>query len=857
MLALVLVIPGTTVRAGDSRHDDSSGRHVSALIAELRSPDPQTRRNAASALSRVKPLPPDAIPAVTQALKDSDSTVQAFAVRALANAGAAGIPALKALLEDEEPRNLYARREAIRDLSRMAQEEPATWPLLVGAFDDPNLQQWPVHLDAFSDPDHSGRPSIEVAKIGAPVVPMLRGALLDKNPVVRRAAVAALQMAPGAAKDATPELIATLKDSDPSVREIAAMDLGRIGAPARTALPALAAALSDPRVGDEAAVAMARIDPTDKAPVPTLIDALEHGGLSVQQMDSVRALAAMGSNARAAVPALEHLLAPDPYTRPRAEYVKALGSIEGVDAVPVLTQAMTEGKDAGVSLAAVKAIAAMGPGATVAIPGLVRALSNPNQEVREAAADTLAAFGDRAKPALLTALHSPDLYTREAAIRALGKAKPLPDDVAHALSAAAYGDKSANVRNEAANVLDKAGVKAERAQWSQVEQDSSEEMSESESPEPDTKRTYRRQEVLTDIPPDNNSEYPLQLIHLLTLNDGKMLAAVYRGRDHQSDRLIFWTECGNDCYRQMELDDAGEGIGGGTFDPLKEIFISGAQYVGVGENVWRNGWVDFFRIHGDEVQRAEIKPPEQWDRDKLLPGGEIANQSENGLFNVDTKRLYSRQEMFADIAPENNQGHPLRLVYLLSFYGDQMLAAVYRGAGHADRLIFWRQSGKDRYRQMRVIDAGPNQGGGTFDPPRETSLVSMNGYPGGWLVDVGVKVQRAHWDDLFREGDELRPVEIESPEEWYGYRLQPGEKIVGPSESWFFNGDGEARFSLQVRSGGRTKRVAGTYTLVEPSGVGGHVSFIYPGIARVESPESEQIWKLVPNSARIEPLRSH
>ncbi len=686
---------------------------------------------------------------------------------------------------------------------------------------------------------------------------MLRRALLDKNPAVRRGAVAALQMAPGAAKDAIPELIATLKDSDPSVSEMAAMDLGRIGAPARSALPALSAALSDPRVGYEAAVAMARIDPTDKAPVPTLIDALERGGLSVQQMDAVRALAMMGSNARAAVPALEHLLAPDPYTRPRAEYVKALGSIEGVDALPVLTQAMTEGMDAGVSLAAMKAIAAMGPGATVAIPGLVRALSNPNQEVREAAADTLAAFGDRAKPALLTALHSADLYTREAAIRALGKAKPLPDDVAHALSAAAYGDKSASVRNEAANVLDKAGVKAERAQWSQVEQNSSEEISESESPEPDTKRTYRRQEVLADIPPDNNSEYPLQLIHLLTLNGGKMLAAVYRGRDHQSDRLIFWKECGNDCYQQMEVDDAGENVGGGTFDPLKEIFISGAQYVGVGENVWRNGWVDFFRIHGDEVQRAEIKPPEQWDRDKLRPGGGSANQSESGLSSLDTKRLYSRQEMFADIAPENDQGHPLRLVYLLSFYGDHMLAAVYRGPGHADRLIFWKQSGKDSYTQLRVIDAGPNQGGGTFDPPREINN------PGGWLVDVGVKVQRAHWDDLIREGNELRPVEIESPEEWYSYRLQPGEEIVGPSESWFSSGDGEARFSFDVRSGGSTKCVVGVYVAEEQPGMPrGGAAPLFPlslGIP-IDTPviSSGNIdVKLVPNSARIEPLQSH
>ena len=82
--------------------------------------------------------------------------------------------------------------------------------------------------------------------------------------------------------------------------------------------------------------------------------------------------------------------------------------------------------------------------------------------------------------------------------------------------------------------------------------------------------------------------------------------------------------------------------------------------------------------------------------------------------------------------------------------------------------------------------------------------------------------------------------------------LEKGEKIASPSESWFFND--EARFRLDVRSGRGTNRVVGTYKLVEPGRFGGGMIIVYPGIA---SPEPEQSWKLVPESVRIEPVRSH
>jgi HEAT repeat protein len=85
----------------------------------------------------------------------------------------------------------------------MAKQQPEVWPILIGTFSDPRVQPFA---------------SMEVAGIGAPVVPLLRQALKNKNPQVRFAAVAALQMRPGAAKEAAPKLAEALKDSNPNFR---------------------------------------------------------------------------------------------------------------------------------------------------------------------------------------------------------------------------------------------------------------------------------------------------------------------------------------------------------------------------------------------------------------------------------------------------------------------------------------------------------------------------------------------------------------------------------------------------------------------------------------------------------------
>jgi HEAT repeat protein len=90
-------------------------------------------------------------------------------------------------------------------------------------------------------------------------VPILTGALADKEYRVRASAAEALvKMPPG---DVVPGMVDALKSAEASVRANAAVVLGAFGPAARPAVPALARALKDPsaRVRELAAEALTRI----------------------------------------------------------------------------------------------------------------------------------------------------------------------------------------------------------------------------------------------------------------------------------------------------------------------------------------------------------------------------------------------------------------------------------------------------------------------------------------------------------------------------------------------------------------------------------------------------------------------
>jgi HEAT repeat protein len=166
---------------------------VDALVKQLKSSDPDTRRAAAKALGEVGPDARPAITALTSALSDKDLFVRRFAAQALGEIGPDARSAVKPLTE------------ALKDPKKEVVAAAAT----------------------------------ALGKIGA-VEPLAAFVLDGKRDVAaRRKAVEALGAMKAEAKSAVPELTKALKDKD--LRIEAADALGEIGPEASSALKELEA----------------------------------------------------------------------------------------------------------------------------------------------------------------------------------------------------------------------------------------------------------------------------------------------------------------------------------------------------------------------------------------------------------------------------------------------------------------------------------------------------------------------------------------------------------------------------------------------------------------------------------------
>jgi HEAT repeat protein len=181
----------------------ASAADVSALIKDLKSGDPDVRRNAAKQLAEHKDELKSAIPALTAALKDSDVFVRRFATQALGEAGndKGVMAALSLALRDQDRRVVEAAAEAL-------------------------------------------------GKVGAPGVKPLIDLVKDKKKPseVRRKAVVSLGKIGPEASDAVPALIAALKERD--IQAEAVQSLGAIGPGAKEAVKPLEEILADRRIRD-------------------------------------------------------------------------------------------------------------------------------------------------------------------------------------------------------------------------------------------------------------------------------------------------------------------------------------------------------------------------------------------------------------------------------------------------------------------------------------------------------------------------------------------------------------------------------------------------------------------------------
>src|SRR5262249_43559124 len=103
MVSVTTVPPVTSpAPANDDKNDPIvQGRKLSEWVKELKSWDSQARGKAAAAIGQLGPRAASAVPALIEALKDSDAQVRVEVSVALANIGPAAVPALREALKSE------------------------------------------------------------------------------------------------------------------------------------------------------------------------------------------------------------------------------------------------------------------------------------------------------------------------------------------------------------------------------------------------------------------------------------------------------------------------------------------------------------------------------------------------------------------------------------------------------------------------------------------------------------------------------------------------------------------------------------------------------------------------------------
>ncbi len=467
------------------RRDSDSARHIESLkdalkpamipslVAELFDPDPEVRAELLRALIDLsKNLPfvgkrSDLRPDEEEVLTEEEKAASAEGLRLRTLAARAILP----LLKDSDP---AVRWNAASALGAFQAEAKTVVPLLV--------QMVQTEAGRLESDQHVVVPdSVESNYYG--IGSFYLGSNTQGGDPIRIAPIQALGAFEAEADTVVPELVKVLRDDkDPRVRWFTAGAIARLGPSARAAAPALVDALRSsqvatggpvvylmggpPTIGDgpirlAAAVAFGKIGPDARDAVAELTRALSDPDPRVRG-EAAAALGAIGPDAAAAVNQLANLAAEE-----RDDMVPELASgalaAIGEASVPALTR-IVRGGIADARVRAIAAVGEVGPKAITAIPDLMRALVDPDENVRTAAAEALgrAARGTGAAaavPGLINAFTDPDHRVREQAALALGTIGARTDRVIPAL-VGLLKDSDPQMASAASNALETVGMPA-------------------------------------------------------------------------------------------------------------------------------------------------------------------------------------------------------------------------------------------------------------------------------------------------------------------------------------------------------------------------------------------------------------
>ncbi|MEX2113458.1 MAG: HEAT repeat domain-containing protein [Pirellulales bacterium] len=446
-----------------------------APLAELvKDPDAVVRREALDAVLAIGAAPEITMPLVVKLLEESEPAIRVRILNTISETGAPAVPRLIGALKNDkaaywaclvaQDMGLVAKEAVPALTQRIKDRRPQVRReaiLALAAMDAAAKQSVPAIATALSDPDTSTAATFALGRIGE--IPANAEAVVQRNAESKDAMLSTVSIwalaktHPGDKQlrtKATEQLIARIDDEDPYVRIAAARGLVALPPAPEITLPIWNRVLAD---ASESTVhhALDALASIGQPAVPQMVDALKFEKLRPEILEILRhlgpaaapatdavaalvgnededvaraatmALAAIGPGAKSAVSALLAALGhPD---NPNAHaIVYALGSIgkNAPEARPALAK-LLQGSDEDLALISAWSLTKIAPSAETAaqvIPVLERGLAAPLAITRRGAAETLAGLGPLAKaavPALERAAKDPDPSVREAASQAL------------------------------------------------------------------------------------------------------------------------------------------------------------------------------------------------------------------------------------------------------------------------------------------------------------------------------------------------------------------------------------------------------------------------------------------------------
>jgi len=406
------------------------GKPVRLWIQDLASADYQIRDQAVAAIRAVGP---QARPFLIRALRPQNSLTEALS----------RLSRRAPFLHLTTSANADLLREkAAEELGLMAQNDGAALDALISSLTEKN-------------PDVLFQVQRALRRIGPQSVPALVGALQSRRSIIRQRAAEVLIDLGVEARAGVPALLLALQDPEREVRRRAAQAFGRILESDAKIINALKVTLDDPTpaVRGAAAEALGRIGPNARAAVQSLHQRLGDSDTGVR-IDAARALWQIEDNTEQVVPVLIEALKDGTVGWQVPLVLAAMGPKAG-QAVPGLIEALKRERVSRPLRSPPSSAFALGQIGPVAVPELRKILRDERPFVRTSAAIALGFIGSGAHPAvpaLIPLLKDKDLEVRQASALSLGAIAPQTKELAPALAELTH-DEDIFVSSAAASAL--------------------------------------------------------------------------------------------------------------------------------------------------------------------------------------------------------------------------------------------------------------------------------------------------------------------------------------------------------------------------------------------------------------------